>query len=148
VGKTGRADPEADKEGIKRVAMERAMRLEKQKDLPRKAEDGESLRDIEIAPEEYKTYLTRAYKAAKFPKPRNMVGLQKDLPVEEMEKLMLANVPATEDDLHQLAKRRAENVQVWLIEQGKIPTERLFLVPPKAEADDKGKACRVDFSLR
>jgi len=145
---TGRADPEIDREGVKRVALERAMRQEKQKDSPKKGEETDSLRDVEIEPEEYKTYLTRAYKAAKFPKPRNMVGLQKDLPVEEMEKLMLANLPATDDDLKQLAKRRAENVQVWLIEQGKIAPERLFLVPPKAESDDKGKANRVDFALR
>jgi len=145
---TGRADPEADREGIKRVAMERAMRQEKQKDLPKKGDEAESLRDIELAPEEYSTYLSKAYKAAKFPKPRNVVGMQKDLPVEEMEKLMLANLPATDDDLQQLARRRAENVQVWLVEQGKISPERLFLVPPKSEADDKGKLNRVDFSLR
>lgn len=147
---TGRADPEADKEGIKRVAMERAMRLEKQKDMPNKAESSGSLRDVEIAPEEYTTYLTRAYKAAKFPKPRNMIGLQKDLPVEEMEKLMLANSPVTDDDVVQLATRRAENVQLWLIEQGKIAPERLFLLPAKVEAagDAKAKGSRVDFSLK
>ncbi|WP_265942984.1 DUF748 domain-containing protein [Dechloromonas sp. A34] len=147
---TGRADPEADKEGIKRVAMERAMRLEKQKDMPNKAENSGSLRDVEIAPEEYTTYLTRAYKAAKFPKPRNMIGLQKDLPLEEMEKLMLANSPVTDDDVVQLATRRAENVQLWLIEQGKIAPERLFLLPAKVEAetDAKAKASRVDFSLK
>lgn len=145
---TGRTDPEADREGIKRVAMERAMKLEKQKDSAKKSEEGDSLRDIDIAPEEYQTYLTKAYKAAKFPKPRNMVGMQKDLPVEEMEKLMLANLPATDDDIHQLAKRRAENVQVWLVEQGMISPERLFLVPPKAGADEKAKGSRVDFSLR
>lgn len=145
---TGRADPVADREGLKQVAMERAMRAEKAKDLPKGDASGESLRGIVIAPEEYKTYLTRAYKAAKFPKPRNFIGMQKDLPVEEMEKLMLANMPAGEDDLKQLAKRRAENVQVWLIEQGKIPPERLFLVAPKADDELKGKLSRVDFSLR
>lgn len=147
---TGRADPETDREGIKRVAMERAMRVEKQKDMAKKGGEGDSLRDIEIAPEEYAIYLDRVYKAAKFPKPRNMIGLQKDLPVEEMEKLMLANLPATDDDVVQLAKRRAENVQVWLIEQGKVAPERLFLVPPKADGDAeaKGKGSRVDFSLR
>jgi len=92
--------------------------------------------------------LARAYKAAKFPKPRNVVGLQKDLPVEEMEKLMLANASASEDDVRQLARRRAENVQLWLIEQGKIAPERLFLVPPKLEAVESGKGSRVDFSLK
>ena len=144
---TGRADPELDKEGVKRVAIERAMKTEKLKDL-RKSGEGNSLEAIEIAPEEYKTYLTRAYREAKFPKPRNAIGLLKDLPVEEMEKLMLANLPASDEDLRQLARQRAENVQAWLVDNGKVPPERVFLLPEKAEADEKAKGNRVDFSLR
>lgn len=144
---TGRADPEADKEGVKRAAIERAMKAEKLKDL-KKAGEGKSLDDIVIAPEETKVYLTRAYKEAKFPKPRNMIGMQKDLPVEEMEKLMLTNFPASDDDLKALATRRAETVQAWLVEQGKVPPERIFLLPSKVEADDKAKASRADFSLK
>ena len=145
---TGRADPEADQEGIKRVAMERAMKAEKLKDIMKKGGEGDSLDSVEIAPDEYKNYLARAYKNAKFPKPRNLVGMQKELPVEEMEKLMLTNQPVSDDDVRQLAKQRAENVQAWLIDQGKVPPERVFLTPPKTEADDKAKASRVDFSLR
>ena len=144
---TGRADPEIDREGVKRVAIERAMKAEKLKDL-KKSGEGKSLDDIEIAPEEYKAYLTRAYKEAKFPKPRNVIGLHKELPVEEMEKLMLTNLPATDDDIKTLADRRAEAVQGWLVEQGKVPPERVFLLPAKVEHDDKGKGSRADFSLR
>jgi hypothetical protein len=148
---TGRADAEADKEGVKRAAIERAMKAEKLKDL-KKAGEGKSLDDIEISPEESKLYLTRAYKEAKFPKPRNMIGMQKDLPVEEMEKLMLTNFPASDDDLKALATRRAEAVQAWLVDQGKVPPERVFLLPPKVEAEEKAegkaKGSRADFSLR
>ncbi|MBL8430675.1 MAG: DUF748 domain-containing protein [Dechloromonas sp.] len=144
---TGRADPETDREGAKRAALERAMQAEKLKDL-KKSGEGKSLEEIEIAPEESKIYLTRAYKEAKFPKPRNMVGLQKELPVEEMEKLMLTNLPVSDDDVKALAGRRAETVQGWLVEHGKVPPERVFLLPPKVEADEKGKASRVDFSLK
>ena len=139
---TGRADPETDAEGIKRVAIDRAVRREKRKDM--KDPDGE----IEVSDDEYPVYLKRAYKEAKFPKPRNLVGMQKDIPVEEMEKLMLANFPASDDDVRTLAVRRGEAVQTWLIEQGKVPTERVFQLPPKIEKDDKGKASRADFSLR
>lgn len=145
---TGRADPEADKEGIKRVAIERLMKAEKMKDVLKKSGEGNSLDSIEIGADEYRTYLTRAYKEAKFPKPRNMVGLQKELPVEDMEKLMLANQPVTDDDVRALAARRAETVQGWLTEQGKVPVERIFLLPPKIVADEKAKTSRVDFSLR
>lgn len=145
---TGRADPQADREGLKRVAIERAMKAEKMKDTLKKKGEGESLETIEIAPEEYQTYLTRAYKEAKFPKPRNIVGMQKDLPVEEMEKLMLANLPATDDDVRALAAHRAETVQGWLVDSGKVPVERIFLLPVKISADEKNRASRVDFSLR
>ena len=145
---SGRADPDADKEGIKRVAMERAMQSEKLKDVLKKGDEGSSLDTIVIAPDEYKTYLTRAYRDAKFPKPRNVVGMQKDLPVEEMEKLMLTNLPARDEDVRLLARQRAEYVQSWLTDKGKVPLERLFLLPPKIEADGKGKSSRVDFSLR
>ena len=145
---TGRADPEADKEGIKRVAIERAAKGEKLKDLLKKGGEGSSLDGIELSAEEYPVYLQRAYKEAKFPKPRNVVGMQKDLPVEEMEKLMLTNLPASPEDVRALAVSRAEAVQAWLLEQGKVSPERVFLLPPKTEADDKGKASRADFSLR
>ena len=145
---TGRADPEADKEGIKQVAVERAVKSEKLKDKVKKGAEGDSLENTGLSSDEYKTYLTRVYKDAKFPKPRNMIGLQKDLPVDEMEKLMLANTRATDEDMLILAKQRAENVQIWLLEQGKVPAERVFLVPPKFEADDKAKTTRVDFSLK
>jgi hypothetical protein len=145
---TGRADPEADNEGIKRVAIERAAKGEKLKETLKKGGDGTSLDSIEFAPGEYPIYLQRAYKEAKFPKPRNVVGFQKDLPVEEMEKLMLTNLPVTQEDVRALAASRAEVVQGWLVEQGKVPLERVFLLPAKTGADDKGKASRVDFSLR
>lgn len=145
---TGRADPAADTDGLKRVAVERAMKAEKRKDILKKDGEDESLNNIEIAPEEYKTYLTRAYKEGKFPKPRNLIGMQKELPVEEMEKLMLTNVSVTDEDIRQLAKRRAENVQSWLINQGKVPSERIFLLSPKSAADEKTKGMRADFSLR
>ncbi|HRH13331.1 MAG TPA: DUF748 domain-containing protein [Azonexus sp.] len=145
---TGRADPEVDKEGLKRVAMERAVKSEKLREQIRKGTEGGSVDAIEINPAEYPEYLKRAYKDAKFPKPRNVIGMQKDLPVEEMEKLMLTNLLASDDDVKELALLRAETVQGWLIEQGKVPAERLFLVPPKRGADDKGNGSRVDFSLR
>lgn len=140
---SGLADPEVDREGLKRVAMERLVREERRKAM---SGNGEAEKRGELSDEEYRTYLTRVYKAGKFPKPRNMIGLQKDLPVEDMEKLILANTAVTDDDVRSLARRRAENVQVWLIEQGKVAPERLFLVPPKA--GDTAPGARVDFSLR
>lgn len=129
---TGHADAESERDGIKQVAIERLMRREKMADVQKKTGEAVELRDVRIAPEEYGAYLTRVYKAAKFPKPRNFIGLQKDLPAEEMERLLMANTPAEAGDLALLARQRAESVQAWLVEHGKVDPGRIFLVPPKA----------------
>jgi hypothetical protein len=99
--------------------------------------------------------LKQAYGREKFPKPRNVIGLAKDLPVPEMEKLMLTNATITDDDLRQLAIRRARAVADAIARTGKVGAERVFVLEPKLKvvADEKGapagaKASRVDFSLK
>ena len=79
-----------------------------------------------------------------------MIGLQKDLPVAEMEQLMIANTKSTDDDLLALGNQRAQVTKEWLITKGKVPTERIFILASKSIGKDAGKAkpSRVDFSLR
>ena len=147
----GRIDPANDREGLKKAAVERKVKAQKLNDLVKKGEQAGSADDVTVGKEEYAKYLERAYKQEKFPKPRNMVGFAKDLPPEEMEKLMLTHAEVGEEDLRQLANRRAEAVKEYLAQQGKLPEERLFLVKPNLsgeEAKDKGKTSRVDFSLK
>ena len=151
---TGRVDPEADKEGLRRVAMERKVKAVKFESLGK--QDGPaSLDEVTIDPAEYPKLLKQAYGREKFPKPRNVIGLAKDLPVPEMEKLMLTNATVTDDDLRQLAIRRARAVADAIAKTGKVGAERVFVLEPKlkAEAGEKGaaekaKASRVDFSLK
>jgi hypothetical protein len=145
----GRVDPAADREGLKRAAVENQVKAQKVKETGKGATA--SLDDIKVEPGEYPKYLTAAYKDASFPKPRNAIGIARDLPVPEMEQLMLANVQATEEDLRQLANRRAQAAKDWLVAKGGVPAERVFLVAPKVGTDgikDKGKPERVDFSLK
>ncbi len=102
-------------------------------------------------PGEYEKYLRLAYKAEKFPKPRNMIGLQKSLPVEEMEKLMLTNTVIKEEDLRALARRRSTRVMQALAKSGQVEAGRLFIVDPKSLAPQKNgklKNSRVEFRLK
>ncbi|MDP2827639.1 MAG: DUF748 domain-containing protein [Sulfuricellaceae bacterium] len=145
---TGRADPVADRDGYRKVVVENAVKAVKLKEQTAKGVDVGSLESIELTAEEYPRYLKQAYSDAKFPKPRNLVGMQKDLPVEEMEKLMQANLLVTDDDVRQLAEHRAEVVQVWLVDSGKVPPERVFLLKSKVEAVEKGAASVAAFSLK
>jgi hypothetical protein len=148
---TGRVDPETDREGLKQALMISKMEALKVKDMTKKGESLGEDGSVRIETAEYAALLTRVYKDEKFPKPRNLVGMAKDLPVPEMEKLILANSSVGDEDLRLLARQRAQAVKSWLVEKGNVPAERVFLTGGREGTDSKparGKASRVDFSLR
>ena len=85
---TGRVDPMGDPQGLKRVGIERKAKAQKLRDLVRQGQHNDrSTRSFDK--DEYAKYLKAAYGEENFPKPRNLVGLAVDLPVAEMEKLMM-----------------------------------------------------------
>ena len=145
------ADQAIDPEGLRRAALQRAVQAEKRKDMVSQRRPA-SEQDAPISASEYATYLERAYQQARFPKPRNLLGMPKALPVDEMEKLMLTHQAAGEEELRTLATLRAQAVQSWLVEQGQVPLSRIFLLPVKLEeaskTDPDSGRNRVDFSLR
>lgn len=146
---TGRFDPATDLDGLRRAGMERKVRALKLKQLVGKGESVD-LDTLTIRPDEYPALLAKVYKNEDFPKPRNVIGLQKDLPVEEMEKLMMANARISDDDLVALGNRRAQAAKDWLVKNGAVPAERIFIVAAKGNdgGDSKAKPTRADFSLR
>ncbi|HKP66571.1 MAG TPA: DUF748 domain-containing protein, partial [Casimicrobiaceae bacterium] len=149
---TGRAVPDLDREGLKRAALERAMRAQKQKSL-RVEESSSAVPDtMAIGTAEYPVLLKAVYRDTKLAdKPRNVLGMEKDIPPAEMEGLLLASYGADDGSLRDLANRRAQTVKEWLVDQGEIPAERVFVVAPKLTGEgieDKGAATRVDFSIK
>ncbi len=156
----GRVDVERDREGLKSARIDRKVRALKREDLTKKNVESDSAETVEVSDQEYPALLERVYRAEKFPKPRNMLGMVKTLPVEEMEKLMLTNSSVDDDDLHGLGERRAKAVRDWLVAHD-VPAERVFLLPTKlgetaanagaGTEEDKAKVARgsrVDFSLK
>lgn len=149
----GRVDPETDRAGLLRVAVERKVRVAKIKELAAK---GESVApgSVIVSASEYPALLARVYKEETFPKPRNVLGLTKNLPVEEMEKLIISNTEIDDDDLLNLGNQRAQAAKNWLIRNGNVPEDRIFILASKigtpGTANDGAGAVgsRVDFSLR
>jgi hypothetical protein len=141
---TGCYDPEADKAGLARQAINRKVRELKRKEM---GEKGENLRlnQIKVSDKEYAQFLKEVYSDADFKKPRNFIGFQKSLPVAEMEKLMIQNYPVKEEEFMGLADKRATNVKAWLLDKGGIPEDRIFIHASKSRTGDN--AARVDFSL-
>ena len=69
----------------------------------------------------------------------------------EMETLMLTNAQVTDEDLRVLANARAQVAKEWIVTEGKVPAERVFIVAPKLTAEgikDKGKPTRADFAVK
>ncbi|HEY6998338.1 MAG TPA: DUF748 domain-containing protein [Candidatus Binatia bacterium] len=150
---SGRVDPVNDLEGLKQASIERKVKAQKMKELVRQGTAPKSVDDVQVDKAEYERYLKAAYGDESFSKPRNVIGLAKDLPVAEMEGLMLRNTQVTDDDLRNLANRRAQVVQERLLATGQVTGDRISIVaakPVSAEENEKTKAklSRVDFSLR
>jgi uncharacterized protein involved in outer membrane biogenesis len=148
LGISGRVDPQFDTEGLRDAMVMQQIRAQKIKDLGARAA-GIDPNSIQISNDEYDKYLERAYKAAKFPKPTDFVGLTKSLPPDEMKKLMRTNTQVDDKALAKLADARANAVRQALSKQ--IDPARLLVTAPKLNADgikDKGKTTRADLSLQ
>lgn len=148
----GYADPEQDRQGLIDYRFERQLKAQKFRALPEAEAATDHIDAVTVAPEEREKYLRKAYKAADFEKPKNLVGLAKDLPPEEMEKLMRENISVTDEDLAVLAQERSQTVVSYLTEQGKVEASRIFLVRPKSLAPKKKienvSNARVDLRLK
>ena len=151
---TGRVDAERDREGYRRAQLAAAVQAQRTRDLVRKGESTVGIGTVPLEPKEYENYLRAAYREARFPKPRNAIGMLRDLPVPEMETLMLTNTPVTPDDLRELATARAQAVENYLVKEAALSPERVFLVQGRTPSADAAGAkaqapgARVDLAIR
>jgi hypothetical protein len=148
---TGFADIEKDRQALITYRFEKQIKAQKFKKMKKKEAAAVSVDLVIIAPEEYEKYLKMAYKAGKFKKPKNVLGITKNIPVPEMEALILENIQITDDDLRSLANQRAQAVKNYILGQEKIEPKRLFLIEPQALTPEKVenlKDSRVDLSFK
>jgi hypothetical protein len=143
---TGRADAAVDEEGLRQRHVARLIRQAKAKATEQPADD-----TMTITPQERAQWLTAAYKAADIKKPRNLVGLAKTLPPDEMEALLKASAKIEPATLVNLANRRGDRVKAYLV--GKLSPERVLLTASKVGVEgllkgDQGPTSRVQFTLR
>jgi len=147
---SGYVDRTHDPEGYRRVSLERSLQQLKLDALKRsgKLPAGASVNTMVLSNSERTKYLKQVYDKAKFPKPRNAIGLVKSLPDAEMEKLIITNTPAGDDEMQNLADARGRAVHEYLLQVAKLPVERVFLKQddiyrPPDEKDASGS--RVGF---
>ncbi|PVY90541.1 uncharacterized protein involved in outer membrane biogenesis [Acidovorax sp. 99] len=135
---TGTASLPDEREGLQREHLQQLVLAEKRRANPADT--------ASVSAAEYPALLKEVYRRADIPKPRNLVGLAKDLSVPEMEALLLAHQPATEAMAAELATQRGQAIRAYLVAQ-KLPVERLFVAAPKSGKQPEKWTPRADLSL-
>ncbi|NIC40625.1 DUF748 domain-containing protein [Aquabacterium sp. A08] len=137
----GHSQLDAERAGFRRLKLDSMVAAEKRRRALRDGQDGSAT--APVSAEEYPALLKEVYRRADIAKPRNLVGLAKDLPLADMEALLLAAVPVTDADMRELAVARGVAVKDYLAGR-QVPAERLFLgangAPPATDAEPAARA--------
>jgi len=120
----GLANLDKEREAFKRQRVRQMAAVEKRRVAARTGGDAAVVAPLTDA--EYPEFLLAAYKRSEIKKPRNMVGLAKELPTREMEDLLMADITVDDEAIRALALDRAAAVRDHLLAQ-KLASERLFL---------------------
>jgi hypothetical protein len=142
----GTSSLEVERDGFKRERLKQLVQAEKRR--AGVVAGSTSTAAVSVSAAEYPVLLKEVYRRADMPKPRNLVGMAKDLPAAEMEALLLANIRVTEDHMRELALARGVGVRDYLAGKN-LALERLFLGAAKTGADkpaatDKTAAAAAD----
>ena len=124
----GISNLEAERDGYQRARLDELVRAEKRRSFATGASagGGTPTAAITVSPVEYPALLKEVYKRADISKPRSLIGLAKDLSVDDMEKLLLADIKVNEDAMQALALQRGVAVKEYLASKD-LPLERLLL---------------------
>lgn len=139
----GTASLEAEREGYRRERLRALVLAEKRRAV---LASGAPAASVAVADAEYPALLKQVYQRADLPKPRNLIGLAKDIPQAEMEALLLAHIPATEDLLREVALQRGVAVRDYLMSRA-LPVERLFLGAARTVAPEPKWRPRAELNL-
>lgn len=149
---TGWAQTEAERAGLQAQALERALQSERRRELRRQGGTqaaAQTSDDLLLSAADRARLLGQLYKSSSLPdRPRNLLGLLKDLPAQEMEQRLLAGFEIKTEAVTQLALARAVALRDALISRG-VPPERIFLGAPKLAEPVSGAPWvpKVELSL-
>ena len=133
----GWAPPQAEQEAWKRLRLRDLVQAQKRRNAARA---GESAADVApVSDAEYPALLKEAYQRSDIKKPRNMIGMAKDLPQPEMEALLLNSIAVPDNAMQDLALARSVAVRDYLASR-QVPLDRLFVGAAKLQPAGEGDA--------
>ncbi|RYF84267.1 MAG: DUF748 domain-containing protein [Comamonadaceae bacterium] len=121
----GSSNFEKEQDAYRRQRLREMALSEKRRAAVRAGQDPRQVAPMTDA--EYPALVEAVYKRADLAaKPRNMVGLARELPLPEMEALLLTSIPVDAQAIRELAVARGAAVRDYLLEK-QLASERLFL---------------------
>jgi uncharacterized protein involved in outer membrane biogenesis len=137
----GQADADTEREAYQRAVVEQRL-LQEQRREQLRASGAASAPDttLALAPSDRARFVKAVYRQTDLPeKPRNLIGMQADIPTDEMEALLRKHVSVSPEAMRELALRRGLAVRGALIEKG-LASDRLFLGDPRLHVGGSGEA--------
>jgi hypothetical protein len=163
----GRYDPQADRRAIEDERFRNLLRTYKRAEIALVDKNPPAVEDITIGEDEYVKYLTEAYEEEDFEKPGGILGPDEQ-PVEVMEQKLREYIAVSQEDLVELARKRAEATRQGILNAeemgatggtadevetaggGPLDPERIELSEPgpvEAEGDAKTKGGFVEVRI-
>ncbi|WP_158272795.1 DUF748 domain-containing protein [Limnohabitans sp. T6-5] len=130
----GHSDMDAEGEAYRQAMLQDQLLAEKRRSLRRAGQDASAL--TRITADEQAVLLKSVYLRSDVPKPRNLLGMPKDLPPADMSALLLAAIDVTPADMQSLAEARSAAVRDALINR-QVPAAQIFLGAARTEAAPK-----------
>ena len=140
----GTANLAQEHDALQRERLKGLLLSEKRRRAVLSGQDAAAQTDISEA--DYPVLLKEVYRRADITKPRNVLGIVKDIPTVEMEALLLASIKITEDSMRELALQRGVVVKDYLASR-KLGPERLFLGAGKTDAAETDWKPHAELSL-
>ena len=141
---TGASNEVAERPAMLHAQLQKLLQNHKRRRA--KVVDANVQPEVVLPADEYAALLKEVYRRADIVKPRNVLGLAKEISTAEMEELMLAHIKLNPDAARNLALERSVVVKDYLIAQ-QIPKERLFLGSAKIMADNEEWSPNAEISL-
>jgi hypothetical protein len=141
----GWAQPQAEQEAWKRLRLRDLAMAQKRRTAVR--DGGNAAEVTPVSDAEYPALLKEVYRRADIKKPRNLVGIAKDLPQPEMEALLLQSIAVPSNAMQELALARGVAVRDYLASR-QVPLERLFVGASKLTDDSaQGSGPKAELTL-
>lgn len=145
---SGFADRATDPEAYRREQLRRLLTEAHLHNLRQGGDAPANPDELIISDELYPELLLQVYEQASFPRPRNILGMLKKLPEEEMEKLLLTHIVVEDQQLEDLARERALAVRNVLEQHNEELASRLFLKKTDVFAPaPSGPGSRVELGI-